>query len=44
MLLEAKKPRELEQDQSLKKIQQKILNIMGPLSKLWFGVDEVKFF
>ena len=42
MLWEAKKSRELEQDQSLEKIQQKVLNIMEPLSKLWVGVDEVK--
>ena len=41
MLLEAKKSRELEQDWSLDKIQQKLLNIIGPLSKLWM-VDEVK--
>ena len=42
MLPEAKKSRELEQDQSLEKIRQKILNIMGPLSKLWVGMDEIK--
>ena len=42
MLLEANKSRELEQHRSLEKIQQKVLNIMGPLSKLWVRVDEVK--
>ena len=42
MLLEAKKPRELEQDQGLEKIRQKVLNIIRPLSKLWVGVDKVK--
>ena len=40
IILEAKKPRKLEQDRSLEKIQQKVLNIMGPLSKLRVGVDE----
>ena len=34
LILEAKKPRKLEQDRSLEKIQRKILNIMGLLSKL----------
>ena len=42
MLLEAKTSRELEQDRSLEKTQQKVLNIMEPLSKLWVGVDKVK--
>ena len=42
MLLEVKKSRKLEQDRSLEKTQQKVLNIMGPLSKLWVGLDEVK--
>ena len=42
MLLEANKSRELEQDRTLEKIQQKVLNIMGPLSKLWVVMDEVK--
>ena len=42
MVIEAKKSRELEQDRSLEKIQQQVLNIMGPLSKLWVGVDEIK--
>ena len=42
MLLEAKKSRELEQDRSLEKIQQKVLNNMGPLSNLWVEVDGVK--
>ena len=42
MLLEAKKSRELEQDRSLEKIQQKVLNNTGPLSNLWVGVDGVK--
>ena len=41
-LLEAKKSTELEQDRNLEKIQQKVLNIIGPLSKLWFGVDKIK--
>ena len=42
MLWEAKKSKELEQGQSLENIQQKVLNIMEPVSKLWVGVDEVK--
>ena len=42
MVIEAKKSRELEQDRSLEKIQQQVLNIMGPLSKLWVGVDEIE--
>ena len=42
MLLEAKKCRELEQNCNLEKIQQKFINIMGLLSKLWVGVDEIK--
>ena len=42
MLLEANKSRELEQDRTLEKIQQKVLNIMKPLSKLWVVMDEVK--
>lgn len=41
MLLKAKISRELQQDWSLEKIKQKVLNIMGPLSKLRVGVDEV---
>ena len=42
MLLEAKKSGELEQNCNLEKIQQKVINIVGLLSKLWVGVDEVK--
>ena len=42
MLLEAKKSKVLEQDRGLEKNPAKVLNIVGPLSKLWVGVDEVK--
>ena len=42
MLYEAKRTKVIEHDKNLEKIQQKILNTMGPLGKLWVGVDEVK--
>ena len=42
MLIEAKKSKNVEQDQRLTRIQQKVLNIMGSLSKLWVGVVKVK--
>ena len=42
MLLDTKRSRELDHNRDLEKIQQKVLNIMGPLSKLWVGMDEVK--
>ena len=41
MLIEAKTSLDIKQDRRLERIQQKVLN-MGPLAKLWFGIEEFK--
>lgn len=40
LLDEKRKRRELDTDKSLEHIQSKVLQIMGPLSKLWFCLEE----
>ena len=42
IIIEAKKIQRHKQDQRLKRIKQKVFNIMGPLAKLWVEVDKIK--
>ena len=42
MLIEARKSKEMDKDKTLGKIQRKVMNVFGPLSKIWNEVDLMK--
>ena len=41
-LSKQKKTRDVETDRTLEKIQKRLVNILGPLSRMWMGVDSMK--